>query len=160
MSDSEQWNVFETESIEGQPYRHGFYGGLFEALGEQAKSEKLGFNITTLDPGNLFCPYHLHHLEEELIFVIDGAITVRQNDEKKILNKGDLIFFKTGVAHQILNHTDKPAKLLAISNKDANDICEYPDSNKIYMRSQKKIYKMGTELQYMDGENQRPIFWK
>ncbi|MDD1421467.1 cupin domain-containing protein [Dolichospermum sp. ST_sed1] len=154
------WFVYNTKEVEGNANKFGIYGGKFAPLGQEAKSEKLGFNITTIEPGLWFCPYHLHHLEEEMILVLEGEITVRQENETKVLKVNDLIFFKTKVAHQIYNSGNVPAKLLAISNKDPNDICEYPDSNKIYMRGQKKIYQMGTEKNYMDGEEQIAKFWQ
>ena len=57
------------------------------------------------------------------------------------------------------NHTDQPCRILALSNKDPHDVCEYPDSGKIYFRKFGKILKDGKETDYMDGEQERAPFW-
>jgi uncharacterized cupin superfamily protein len=36
---------------------------------------------------------------------------------------------------------------LALSNKEPNEICEYPDSNKKWDRQQKKFFQNGVELE-------------
>ncbi len=123
-------------------------------------SKKLGFDIKVLEPGKLTYPYHYHSEVEEVYVIIDGEVTVRQNNEKKVLKEGDLIFFETGIkgVHQLYNHSDKPVRFLGIANKCSSDICKYPDSGKINAGNG-DIYKMADRVNYFDGEENVPGFW-
>ncbi|MBP9680113.1 MAG: cupin domain-containing protein, partial [Bacteriovorax sp.] len=101
------------------------------------------------------CPYHLHHMEEELFIAFKGSVMVRQDNEFFEINEGDLIVFKAGIAHQFYNHTESHFIFFALSNKEPNEICEYPDSNKKWDRQQKKLFQKGIELEdyWKDEEN-------
>ena len=124
------------------------------ALGAKA----LGYCVVSLDPGRVSCPYHFHHTEEEMFFVLSGVATLRQGDaehEERIeVTAGDFVAYPggTGIAHQFINDTDEPFVYLAISNQIKADVCEYPDSNKILVRATKTILRRDPRLEYFDGE--------
>ena len=44
-------------------------------------------------------PPHVHHNEDESIYVTDGQITVWKGDEERTLSKGDFIFLPRGTPH-------------------------------------------------------------
>ncbi|MGZ3782877.1 MAG: hypothetical protein ACXVCY_19695, partial [Pseudobdellovibrionaceae bacterium] len=68
--------------------------------------------------------------------------------------------FKTGVAHQFYNHTEKPFRFFALSNKCPEEVCEYPDSNKKWDRKQKKLFQNGVEVDdYWLGEENPDLKW-
>lgn len=138
----------------------GIYGAGFNDISVGFGAEKLGFNLTQIAPGKFLCPYHFHHHEEEMLVVLDGEATVRQNDESVIIKKNDLIFYNLKVPHQIFNHSSTICRILAISNLDPDDICEYPDSKKINFRRLKKIYQEGQEVDYFKDEETAASFWK
>ncbi len=123
-------------------------------------AKQLGFHIEILEAGAFSCPYHFHHLEEELFLVLEGKAMVRQDDEFFEVTKGDLILFKAMVAHQFYNHTDSQFKFLALSNYDANETCEYPDSNKKWERQTKRLsqHDLMTE-DYWKGEESPELKW-
>lgn len=124
------------------------------------KSKKLGFDIKVLEPGKLTYPYHYHSQVEEVYVIIEGEVTVRQKNEKKVLKEGDLIFFETGEngVHQLFNHSDKPVRFLGIANKNSSDICKYPDSGKINA-GKGDIFRLKDKVNYYDGEEVIPGFW-
>lgn len=138
----------------------GIYGANFYDLSGKFASAKLGFNITEIAPQKFLCPYHFHHHEEELLLILEGEGTIRQNDQIEIVKKGDLIFYNLKVPHQLYNHSSLPCRIIAISNKDPDDICEYPDSKKINFRRLRKIYQEGQELDYFKDEETIADFWK
>lgn len=138
----------------------GIYGGGLRRISGDFEAAKLGFNITVVDPGQFLCPYHKHYGEEELILVIEGEATVRQEDKVYKVKRDDLIFYNCGVAHQLYNHSDKPVRLLAISNNDPSDICEYPDSGKVNVRQLGQIFKSDTRVSYFSGEENPAAFWQ
>jgi uncharacterized cupin superfamily protein len=120
-------------------------------------SKKLGFHVEVLEPKTFSCPYHLHHQEEELFLVLEGKAMVRQDEKFFEIAKGDLILFKTGVAHQFYNHSDLPFKFFALSNNVFDEVCEYPDSSKKWERKSKRLSQNGVEVDdyWKDEENPR-----
>lgn len=157
----QQFKKINLDDVQTQPAEEcGIYGAGFSNLSLFFGSEKLGFNISEIAPGKYLCPYHFHHLEEELLLVLEGEATVRQNDEAHIIKKNDLVFYNLKVPHQLYNHTAHICRILAISNTDPNDICEYPDSHKINFRRLRKIYLEGQEVEYFEGEEREARFWR
>jgi len=137
------------------------YSGKFVEVGRKLKSQKLGFHIQTLAPNKFSCPYHYHNAEEELFFVIEGEATMRQNNQYCKVGEGDLIYFGLGkeYAHQFYNHTDKPFKFLAISNKDKLDTAVYPDSDKIIIRKSRQLFKQSDAVSYLTDEENPKSYW-
>ncbi len=100
-------------------------------------ASKLGATIDTLAPGKRGCPYHLHHAQEEMFVVLQGAGTLRVAGEMLPLRTGDVVFIPAGPGypHQIINTSEAPLKYLAISTQESPEICEYPDSGKFLAES-------------------------
>ncbi len=137
------------------------YAGKTAECDEKLKTNKLGFHVEMLSPGKFSCPYHYHLSEEELFFVLGGKAMLRQNDRFRELTKGDLIYFpahETGV-HQFYNHTNEDFRFIAISTREKNDICIYPDSGKINIRRSRKLFKLESDVPYTVDEEHPEKFW-
>lgn len=134
------------------------YGGQEKDIAKAVGAKNLGYHLEILHPGKLSVPYHFHHHEEEVFYVLEGRGMVRQGDtegEEEIeLKPGDFVAFPpgTGIAHQFRNHTESPFVFLAMSNKVREDIAEYPDSDKVLIRGKKLMLRRGPHLDYWDGE--------
>ena len=77
------------------------------------------------------------------------------DDEMIELKAGDFVSFPpdTGVAHQFVNDGDEPLVYVAFSNRVKGDVCEYPDSNKILVRgNRRRMLRRDPVLEYFDGE--------
>jgi uncharacterized cupin superfamily protein len=124
-------NVFENE-WDAEQSDPGFSWKRMR-LGARLGAEKLGASLFELPPGERSFPYHLHHANEELLIVLDGQVTVRREDGEEELRRGDTVLFPTGPrgAHQIVNRSDCPARLLMVSTMIEPEILEYPDTNKV-----------------------------
>jgi uncharacterized cupin superfamily protein len=153
-------NVAHEDTVEERRYEHP--GGRFEAghraISRVLGSKALGFGIVSLDPGKATCPFHFHHLEEEMFYVLAGKGILRQGDEdgeERIeLGRGDFVSFPagTGISHQFINESDEPFVYLALSNIVEGDVCEYPDSDKVLFRKTRLVVKRTPKLDYFDGE--------
>jgi uncharacterized cupin superfamily protein len=116
----------------------------------------VGVVLEELPPGKQSVPAHYHTQEEEHLYVLEGALTVRLGDERHEMKAGDYVCFPAGqqVGHCLINHTDKPCRYLIVGERNPNDVIVYPDSNKVLVRSlgRREIYDRAAKRNYWDGE--------
>lgn len=128
-------------------------------------AKKLGYNLTVVAPGKRNCPFHNHHVEEEMFFILEGNGEVRFGDKRYPIKPGDIIACPPGgpeVAHQIINTGSVEMRYLSISTLAALEICDYPDSGKFGVYEEtppgnpnkrfRFLSRADTSLDYWDGE--------
>lgn len=154
-------NIDQAEFMDwGQGERYQAQLGMLAPL---VGAEQLGYNVTKLPPGKSAFPYHLHHNNEEMFIVLEGAGKVLLAGDEHTLRQGDIVCCPAGDAgaHKITNNSDAELVYLAISTKRSPEIVEYPDSNKVAamvgwpmgeMRL-RKIFPADADVDYWDGEN-------
>lgn len=122
----------------------------------------LNFDLRQLNQGEFCSAYHFHRHAEELFMIISGSATLRSPAGLEIVRSGDLLFFEKGEAgaHQLYNHTSEPCFYLDIRTFIGYDVCEYPDSNKLYLVSTAEIYQKESDLNYFDGEENILEIWE
>ncbi|MFZ5675936.1 MAG: cupin domain-containing protein [Pseudomonadota bacterium] len=121
----------------------------------RSDGRKIGIAYEELPPGKQTVPFHYHLLEEEHIIGLDGEATLRFGDARYRIKAGDYVGFPAGqrAGHCLINEGDKPFRYIVIGDNDPNDICVYPDSNKISIRRfDRAILRNGERLDYWDGE--------
>src|SRR3989338_1701752 len=99
-------------------------------VGYRMGSRKLGFNVTVIVPGRSAFPFHAHHANEEMFFVLEGRGTIRIGKDRHPIRKGDFISLPPGrrYAHQIVNTSTRPLRFLAVSTMELPEVGEYPES--------------------------------
>jgi len=141
--------------------RRPHYDARGARLARGTAARKLGASYDVLEPGRRGCPYHLHHAQEEMFVVLEGAGTLRVAGEMLPIRTGDVIFVPAGpdYPHQILNTSDAPLKYLSISTMEQPEICEYPDSGKFLAegslaseRPFEVIHRLTPSIDYWDDE--------
>lgn len=102
-------------------------------LGAQAGSERLGASLFELEPGQAAFPLHYHLGNEEMLIVVRGRPTLRTGDGERELAEGELLAFPTGErgAHQVINRSSEPVRILIVSEMLSPDIVVRPESGKI-----------------------------
>ncbi len=118
-------------------------------------AQRLGYRVTRLQPGAVFCPLHWHASEEELFIVWEGTPSIRTEHATWRLRPGDLVAFpaRREGAHQLLNESDTPATVILISLEDPDrDDCFYPDSRKVWVAGGQVMLRDHPALDYLDGE--------
>jgi uncharacterized cupin superfamily protein len=118
---------------------------------------RLGVVATRVEPGKSACPFHTHQCEDEVFFILSGRGLFRYGDEIQEVGPGDCISCPagSGVAHQLANPFEADLIYLCVGMNDANEVCTYPDSGKIWLRSLNKIGWLD-EQDYMAGEPELP----
>lgn len=142
-------------------------GGTFEVLdgpvGQQIGARQIGCSIAVVAPGKRAFPFHCHHVNEEMVVVLEGSGTVRIGSEEHAIRKGDVIAFPAGgaaTAHQIINTSSAELRYLAFSTMIPTEVVEYPDSKKFAVSvgedPEKRAFhlrgRLGPSLDYWDGE--------
>ena len=124
--------------------------------------QNLNFDLRQLNPGQYNAAYHFHRYAEELFMIISGSASLRTSTGIEIVTGGDLIFFEKGEtgAHQLYNNTTEPCIYLDVRVFIGHDICEYPDSNKIFIVPTYEIFKKDSQAGYFDGEENIQEKWK
>ena len=118
----------------------------------------VGVLIESPAPGKRLCPTHYHMLEEEHALILEGQVTLILGDERHELKAGDYVCFPAGrkVGHSFVNTGPGPCRTLMIGERNPNEVCVYPDSNKISvaaLRSRDDIFDMSGLRKYWDGED-------
>jgi uncharacterized cupin superfamily protein len=141
----------ETRDREGWRIKEAF-------VGHHIGGELIGASMAEVEPGNKLWPYHTHHANEEWVIVLGGEPTLRMPEDEQVLKEGDVVCFPRGKdgAHQIMNRTDSPVRVLMLSTMADPDIIEYPDSGKVAATSASGEGIMrarpGPTVEYWDGE--------
>jgi uncharacterized cupin superfamily protein len=138
------------------------FGGLRQRVGLATGAKKLGYSFFTVAPGKAAFPFHLHHTNEEMIFIFDGEGTLRLGREEIAISSGMFIAFPPGAdhPHQLINTSNRDLRYLCVSTMESPEIAEYPDSNKIGAyatsaseRGFRALYRKDANVPYFDGEN-------
>ena len=102
-------------------------------LGPRVGVERVGASLWELPPGKAAYPYHFHLTEDEILILLEGALSLRTPDGWRELEEGDVVGFPVGDAgaHQVVNRSDSTARFLAVSNSGAVDAVVQVDADKI-----------------------------
>lgn len=131
------------------------FGGRVKALGARGGGSRVGVIIEELPAGKQSCPLHWHVREEEHMWFLEGRATLRLGDERIPVAAGDYVCFPAGrpLGHCMVNDSDAPCRYLVIGEKDPDDVCFYPDSDKVLVRSAgRMIVSSDSTRDYWDGE--------
>jgi uncharacterized cupin superfamily protein len=106
-------------------------------LGRQAGSRDLGASLFEVPPGAATFPLHIHHHNEELLFVVAGTLTLRSLGADRELSEGEVVAFPPGRdgAHTVENRGTEPARYLIVSTMRAPEVNEFPEEGTFWVRS-------------------------
>jgi uncharacterized cupin superfamily protein len=128
-------------------------------VGHHIGGTLIGASMAEVEPGNKMWPYHTHHANEEWVLVLHGEPTLRTPEGEQALSAGDVVCFPRGKrgAHQIINRTDAPVRVLMLSSMIVPDVVEYLDTGKVSARNAEgervMFARPGPAVEYWEGEN-------
>jgi uncharacterized cupin superfamily protein len=111
------------------PYDEPCRGRRRIKVGDAAGLTQFGVNLCTLPPGSWSSQRHWHEKEDELIYVVEGEVTLVTDDGEETLTPGDWAGFKAGDrnGHTFQNRSDKPVVIMEIGARMADDVAWYSD---------------------------------
>ncbi len=147
---------FNVESVPWTEWREGVrFGGRVRALSDTKNTTaRIGVAIEELPPGKQSCPFHYHMLEEEHMLMLEGELVLRLGEARHMMKAGDYCVFPAGrkTAHCLLNESGQTARFLMIGDRIPNEVCVYPDSDKIAVDALGLILRANAVADYWDGE--------
>jgi uncharacterized cupin superfamily protein len=146
---SDEWD--ETRDRDGWRIKEAF-------VGHHIGGALIGASMAEVEPGNKLWPYHTHHSNEEWAIVLRGEPTLRTPQGEQALKEGDVACFPRGKdgAHQIINATDAPVRVLMLSSMIQPEIIEYLDTGKVLADGAAgetiMFSRPGPRVEYWEGE--------
>lgn len=160
MSSDDQGKIrkpIASESVPWEEWTQGEkFGSRYRHLTKAAvgREYRVGVSIEELPPGKQSCPFHWHMKEEEHILALEGRATLRLGEERIELRAGDYVCFpaRQEAGHCLVNESDAVFRFVMIGENKRDEVCVYPDSNKVLVRAVKQVFDRATVVDYWDGE--------
>jgi uncharacterized cupin superfamily protein len=106
-----------------------------KSLGDATGLTGFGFHIIEVEPGHETTEYHLHHHEDECVYVLSGTATAVIGEDEFAVSGGDFIGYrKGGLAHSIRNTGAEVLRCIVVGERLPHDVCDYPRQNKRLFR--------------------------
>jgi uncharacterized cupin superfamily protein len=127
-------------------------------VGQHIGGELIGATMSEVEPGSKLWPYHTHHLNEEWVIVLRGRPTLRTPEGEDVLGEGDVVCFPRGKdgAHQIINRTASPVRVLMVSSMTPGEVIEYLDTGKVLVKDANDddvmFARPGPSVEYWEDE--------
>lgn len=104
-------------------------------LGDPVGLTQMGVGEVELAPGSATGLLHYHHGADELIYVLEGEVTlVEEGQPDQVLRAGDAAGWRAGdtVGHTIENRSNAPARILEIGTRPPEDTAIYVGLDLLY----------------------------
>ena len=135
------------------------FGSRYRVLSDTrgADNRKIGVSYEELPPGKQSVPFHYHLVEEEHMIALEGVATLRLGDERYTIKAGDYVGFPAGqrAGHCLINESAAPFRFIMVGDRQPHEVCVYPDSNKVMVRSLGRgsnVFDRSAVKDYWDGE--------
>jgi uncharacterized cupin superfamily protein len=93
-------------------------------LGNAGGLSDFGVNLMRLPPGNWSSQRHWHSAEDEFVYILEGELTLVEDDGETVLHAGDCAAFpkNTGNGHHMINKSQAPAVYLEVGTRARADV--------------------------------------
>lgn len=107
-----------------------------KSLGDAVGLNQIGVHMIYVEPGRDTTEYHIHHYEEECIYVVAGSATAIIGDDHYKIGPGDFVGLpRNTVAHNIVNDGDETLVCLVMGQRLMQDVGDYPNQGKRLYRN-------------------------
>lgn len=121
------------------PFNKAVEGRSRKRLGRAAGLTHFGVNICTLKPGAASSQRHWHENEDELVYVLEGEVVLREDSGEIVLKRGDAAAWKAGVpnGHCLINRSDRDAVFIEVGTRASNERAHYSEIDMMVVRDEK-----------------------
>lgn len=124
-------------------------------ISEAGGLTQFGALVELLQPGSRSTLKHWHSAEDELVYVLEGEVTLVEGDTETRLGPGDAATFGAGVpvGHFLANRSDRPTRCLMVGTRAMVDRITYPDHDRICHRDRREGEDRFTTLAGMPADS-------
>jgi uncharacterized cupin superfamily protein len=118
-----------------------------QRLGDAGGLKDFGVNLMHLPPGNWSSQRHWHSHEDEVVYVLEGELTLIEDGGETVLRAGDCAAFRkgTGNGHHMINRSDAMAAYLEVGSRQPADLTTCSDIDMMSANSDGRfVHKDGT----------------
>lgn len=105
-------------------------------ISEPGGLTQFGAFIEILPPGARSSIKHWHSAEDEMVYVLEGQITLIEGNSETLLKPGDAATFRAGerVGHCLENRGPVSTRCLVVGTRAPVDTITYPDHDRVCLR--------------------------
>lgn len=153
--------VINIDTLELREQRHGERFAARHGVG----ARQPGYRLTAVPPGKSAWPFHRHHANEEMLFILEGEGTLRYGKARYPLRSSDMVALPaSGPAHEVISNSGGKLRYLAVSTMHEPEVVEYPDSKKfaafagaapsgnVTKRTFEAVSPLSATVDYREGE--------
>jgi uncharacterized cupin superfamily protein len=100
-----------------------------QRLGNAGGLSEFGVNLMQLPPGNWSSQRHWHSAEDEFVYVLEGELTLIEDEGETVLQAGDCAAFpkNTGNGHHMINRSNVMAVYFEVGSRSPADVITCAD---------------------------------
>lgn len=105
-------------------------------ISEAGGLTQFGAFVEVLQPGTRSSIKHWHSAEDEMVYVLEGQVTLVEGDTETLLHPGDAATFRAGDAagHCLWNRSATPTRCLVVGTRAPVDNITYPEHDRVCHR--------------------------
>jgi len=121
------------------PFNEVVKGRSRKRLARAAGLTQFGVNICTLKPGAASSQRHWHENEDELVYVLQGEVVLREDEGETVLKPGDAAAWKAGVpnGHTLVNRSSRDAVFIEVGTRAPSERAHYSEIDMMVVRDDK-----------------------
>lgn len=114
-----------------------------KSLGDLAGLTGFGFHLIEVPVGAYTTEFHVHHNEDECVYVLEGSGEAIIGDDVFAIAAGDFIGYRAGgLAHTIKNSGQQVLKCLVVGTRLEHDVADYPNLDKRLYRNEGQPWEL------------------
>jgi len=117
-------------------------------ISEAGKLTQFGAFVEVLQPGSRSSIKHWHSAEDEMIYVLEGEVTMVEGAKETLLRMGHAATFKAGipVGHYLHNRSNTATRCLVVGTRAPVDRITYPEHGRVCIRDRALPDDVWTDL--------------
>lgn len=113
--------------------------------------KRTGVSLVRIPPGKESFCYHMHHREEEWVYLLSGHATAEIGDEAYAVGPGDFLAFPAGGEAHLLRNTGEDELVCLMGGENRQfEIADFP-------RLGKRMVRMGEKMEIFELADAEPF---
>lgn len=114
-----------------------------KSLGDLTGLNGFGFHLIEVQPGDYSTELHMHHYEDECVYVLEGEGEVTMGELMHPVKPGDFIAYRAGgEAHTMRNCGNAILRCIVVGARLAHDVVDYPAKEKRLYRNRPMAWNL------------------